>query len=289
MKLFLAFLVCNLTWAVDIKKSVREEYEYLLSKKYSFLPHKGTYLLPVSYNHSPNNKVYEVLTEQEDLKSRGAYNREIEAEYQVSFQFLISRTTLGLGHSLFMAYTQQSWWQVYNQNWSRQFRETNYNPEIFLRKILGKNFNIFGLEMATYDFGYMHQSNGQIQELSRSWDRLFFRTIFVFKKLIITPTIWHRIPGADSLDENPDIERYLGYAELKFDYLSGKNRFGLRVIPGTRHAGFEISHSYPLSEGVRFFTKINYGYGMSLIDYNYKTERIGIGFTLTDLLSNISN
>lgn len=284
------FLTCITTNASeDFRQSIRNEYEDILSKRYMILPHRGTFIIPVSYNHSPNNDAYEILTSRNEFKKRGDYNQEIEAEYQVSFLFLMSKRILGSKFNLFMAYTQQSWWQIYNTNWSRQFRETNYNPEVFARRIYDTSNTPLGNTLAAYDFGYMHQSNGQVQELSRSWDRIFIRGTFVFGKIIVAPTLWYRIPGADSLDENPHIERYLGYGEIRIDRVYGKNRFGARIIPGTKHAGIEISHSYPLSEGIRFFTKINYGYGMSLIDYNYKTERIGIGFTLTDLLSNLSN
>lgn len=292
MKLIILFLIV-ISFKInaqDFRSKIHDEYEEILSKKYSILPHKGTYIIPFSYNHTPNNEAYKSFTHSNDkYEKRGNFNRDIEAEYQVSFQFLLAKRILSTDLNLFMAYTQQSWWQLYNTKWSRQFRETNYNPELFARKVFSSTVTPFGNTLVAYDIGYMHQSNGQVQEMSRSWDRIFLRTLFIFGKIIVTPTLWYRIPGADSLDENPHIERYLGYGELRVDRVYGRNRFGFKLIPGTKYAGAELSHSFPLSEGVRFFSKINYGYGMSLIDYNYKTQRIGIGITLTDLLSNVSN
>ncbi|EQC45672.1 phospholipase A [Bacteriovorax sp. Seq25_V] len=288
--LLVLFSLLHLTSAADgFESKIKNEYNDLLSKKYALLPHKGTFLIPFSYNNTPNNESYKILTERSEFQDRGAYNRRIEAEFQISFLFLISKDTFNSDFNLFVGYTQQSWWQVYNKPWSRQFRETNYNPEIFARNVMDNPTKFLGGEIVAYDFGYMHQSNGQIQELSRSWDRLFVRGAFVFGKTIVTPTLWYRLPDPDKKDENPDTEKFIGFGEIRVDRVYGRNRLGLRVIPGTHSMGVELSHSYPLTEGVRLFTKINYGYGMSLIDYNHKAERFGIGVTLTDLLSSVSN
>jgi len=271
------------------EREIKKEYEELLNKKYALLPHKGTFLIPFSYNNTPNTDSYKILTQRSEFQDRGTYNKSLEAELQISFLFLVSKGTFGSNFNVFVGYTQQSWWQVYNKPWSRQFRETNYNPEVFARNVFNEPVNFLGGNIVALDFGYMHQSNGQIQELSRSWDRLFVRSAFVFGKTVISPTLWYRLPDPDKKDENPDTEKFIGFGEIRIDRVYGRNRFGLRVIPGTHSMGAEISHSYPLSEGVRLFTKINYGYGMSLIDYNHKTQRIGVGITLTDLLSAVSN
>ena len=62
-----------------------------------------------------------------------------ELSFQLSFKAeLVSRHDfdrkfLGLADArLWFAYTQQSFWQVYNPRLSRPFRETNYEPEVIL-------------------------------------------------------------------------------------------------------------------------------------------------------------
>ena len=50
-----------------------------------------------------------------------------------------------------------------------QIRELNYAPELFMRKNCIQGIPFLGGELGILDIGYMHQSNGQIQELSRSY------------------------------------------------------------------------------------------------------------------------
>ena len=64
--------------------------------------------------------------------------------------------------SLNVAYTQLSYWQVYAK--SQFFRETNYEPAIFL----SDNFSKIGWVMSV-----LHQSNGRGGKLERSWNRYF--------------------------------------------------------------------------------------------------------------------
>jgi phospholipase A1 len=265
---------------------VRQEYESLLKKKYVLLPHKGIYLLPASYNNTPNKEAYEQITER--FRDRGEFNRELEAEFQVSFLILVNQKPFGSKFNLFLGYTHRSWWQVYNGDWSRQFRETNYEPEFFARRLFSKPKKVLGLNFIGYDFGYVHQSNGQIQELSRSWDRAFARMIFNFGNTVISPSLWYRLPDTDNLDENPDTEEYIGHGELLIQKIYGPNQFRFKLLPGIHKMGAEFSYSYPLNEGLRYFIKLNYGYGHSLIDYNKKTERIGVGISISDILSGLS-
>ena len=243
----------SLTSAEDSVERISEEYEKLMSKPFVLLPHHDNYLLPVSYNNTPNEEAYEFLTEQDNLSERGAYNRKTELEFQISFSVVIAKNIFSSSVDLLGAYTQQSWWQVYNSGWSRQFRESNYTPELFARHILGSVPSAFGASAILVDYGYMHQSNGQVQELSRSWDRLFVRSILHYDNILIIPSLWYRLPEGGSEDYNPDITDYLGYGELVVSNLSDKHNWKVRLIPGTKKQGIELSYSYPRTEYLVYF------------------------------------
>ncbi|MAE58025.1 MAG: hypothetical protein CME69_04045 [Halobacteriovorax sp.] len=260
-------------------EKVKNTYLELKDKRFLLLPHKGNFLLPISYNHKAReNSSRSVLLN--EFPERGRYNKELETEFQISFSINIFSDILGSDYDFYLGYTHHSWWQVYNKNWSRPFRETNYNPEFFFRKVYSVKGDSNSIQLVLNDMGYQHQSNGQIQELSRSWDRIYIRQIYSWKRLLFTLNLWHRM--SDDIDDNPDIQRYLGYGELSIDYRFKKAMAGIRIIPGDRYAGAELSYSYPLQDNIRFFTKAFYGYGNSLIDYNNKNRRLGIGFILTD-------
>ncbi len=281
-KVLLLILLSNLIFAKELK-SIKEEYESILSKKYALLPHNGIFLLPFSYSNNPNKKSYEAITSRSEFADRGEFNREVEAEFQVSFLILLARNAFGSDYQLFLGYTQNSWWQVYNAEWSRQFRETNYGPEVFARRILSKPIKFLGGDLIGYDLGFIHQSNGQIQELSRSWNRVYARFLLNYKNTFVKADLWYRVP--DSIDENPDTKEFIGHGQIEIAHIWKKNKYTVKFLPGIHKAGVELSYSYPLKEGLRFFTKINYGYGHALIDYDHRTEKVGLGVELTDLLT----
>src|SRR5512135_3936410 len=67
---------------------------------------------------------------------------------------------------LWTAYTQQSYWQLFNGAESSPFRETNYEPEIIGTFGTG---NANGWKLL--NLGLSHQSNGRPNPDSRSWNR----------------------------------------------------------------------------------------------------------------------
>ena len=69
--------------------------------------HKEMFVLPVTYS----NEYHGVRT---------------EAVFQLSAKHRIFKTRF------YFAYTQISFWQAYDENNSAPFRETNYNPDLFL-------------------------------------------------------------------------------------------------------------------------------------------------------------
>lgn len=58
--------------------------------------------------------------------------RKDELKFQLSLAFPIWRGILGDNSVLAASYTQRSWWQISNSKESSPFRETNYEPQLFV-------------------------------------------------------------------------------------------------------------------------------------------------------------
>lgn len=56
-----------------------------------------------------------------------------------------------------------------------------------------------------------------------------------------------------------------------------------------RYRGVELMYSYPWREHLRWFITGRKGYGHSLIEYNERTERIGVSITLENLMDKNDN
>ena len=246
-----------------------------LDRSYSLTPHLPNYLLAYSLRNNPNTPNM--------AGSQGELDKQ-EAVLQISVKFPLWRRILGSENDLLFSYTSKSWFQAYNSALSKPFRETNYEPEIFFRNYGGQQLPA-GIRLAGWDFGYNHQSNGRSEPLSRSWDRLMGRlALDVTPNLSMVVRAWYRIPESEATDDNPGIHQYMGYGDFRAVWTPNRNTFTAMIRPGTRENGFEFSWSYPINKHIRIFTQYYYGYGESLIDYDQKVERIGIGFAINDYL-----
>ena len=246
------------------------------SREFTITPHRPNYILPITYNDTPNNKPFQAIGEE------GVVD-EVEALLQVSIKVPIVQNVSGNNADVFFAYTNRAWWQAYNDDFSKPFRETNYEIEVFYRYYGGPTF--LGLDMAGWDVGYNHQSNGRSQLLSRSWDRIYGQVAFnVTDNSLLTLRGWYRIPEDDEDDEMPDEQRYLGYGDARFIYAADKSTYSIMWRPGTEKHSVEMTWSYPINDQFRFYTYFYNGYGESLLDYDEKSERIGIGIALNDYL-----
>jgi phospholipase A1 len=246
-----------------------------LDRSYNLTPHQPNYLLAYSLRNDPNRP--EVSDDQGRLDKQ-------EAVLQISVKFPLWRRILGTENDLLFAYTSKSWFQAYNSALSKPFRETNYEPEIFWRHSSGLKLPL-GLRIAGWDFGYNHQSNGRSEPLSRSWDRLMGRmALDLGSNLSLAVRAWHRLPEDEDSDDNPDIHQYLGYGDARAIWTPNRNTFTAMFRPGTEKNGFEFTWSYPITKHFRLYALYYNGYGESLIDYDQKVDRIGIGFTINDYL-----
>jgi len=209
---------------------------------------------------------------------------DVEAKFQLSFKARLWHTA-DRRWALWLGYTQQSQWQVYNAGLSRPFRETNYQPELFVTYNPELAWN--GFRWRLLNVGYAHQSNGRSDPLSRSWDRIFAEFGVERDQLALLARLWYRIKESPSKDDNPDITDYLGYGELTALYRWRRHTFKLmgRGNLSTGKGAAELTwSSRPLLGPLRLYAQVFTGYGESLIDYNWRQTTIGAGIALNDLL-----
>lgn len=239
-------------------------------------PHKPNYLLPFTYNETPNQAPFDPLT-------HGVLDKQ-EIKFQFSIKFPITDELFNNKATLYFAYTNLSLWQAYNSDVSKPFRETNHEPEIFIS--YPNDWEIFGFKNRLIFIGLSHQSNGQAGNLSRSWNRAYIDMVFEHGNYYLSIKPWIRIKPATT-DDNPDINHYMGHAELRMAYADGQNTVSLMLrnnFSSDNRGAVEINYSFPMSRRVKWFIQYFDGYGESLIDYNARTQRIGVGIAMTDWL-----
>ncbi|MGE5839394.1 MAG: phospholipase A [Deltaproteobacteria bacterium] len=239
--------------------------------------YRSNYFLPYTYNTSPNYDAVRQADPTDDLTYE-------EVVFQLSFKVKLWSDVLGQNADLWMAYTQRSFWQLYDFEDSSPFRETNYEPELLLN--LRTDYSLLGLKGRFINVGFNHQSNGQPEPLSRSWNRIVANAGFERGDFSLLLKGWYRIPESAEDDDNPQIEDYLGYGEVWAYYFWKGNRFGVMLRNNldfdTNRGAVQLEWSFPLFERVSGYAQYFYGYGESLLDYNHAVNRIGIGFILKE-------
>ncbi|PKG36658.1 phospholipase A [Psychrobacter sp. Sarcosine-3u-12] len=272
----------------DIEKYTPLSLAYDLDKNsergtWTVRPYRPTYVLPLFYTFDPNLNPGTPSQETESFSSNDI--RETELKFQLSLKTKVAQDLFDTSADLWFGYTQESHWQVYNEDNSREFRATDYQPEIFLTQPVTADLP-FGGRLRMLGVGAIHHSNGQGDPLSRSWNRAYLMAGAEWGKLSVIPRLWARVNNEDdSSEDNPDIEDYMGYGDVKFLYdlanqqsLSGT----LRYNPSTNKGAAQIDYTYPLSENVNGFVQLFQGYGESIIDYNHENTSIGFGIVLND-------
>lgn len=245
--------------------------------RFSISPHRSNYILPITYVESPNEQLIWNTDPGKELKN-------IEVAFQLSFKAKLWQDIFRQNMDLWVAYTQRSFWQFYNYADSSPFRETNYEPEILLNFRTG--YDLLWLKSRFINVGINHQSNGESDPLSRSWNRFVANFGFERDNLALILKTWLRIPESVKNDDNPDIEDYLGYGELWTYYFWKGNRFGIMVRNNfnfsKNRGAVQLEWSFPLFERISGYIQYFNGYGESMLDYNHNINRVGLGFIIKD-------
>ncbi|MGI9265565.1 MAG: phospholipase A [Gammaproteobacteria bacterium] len=241
-------------------------------QRFAISTYRANYFI-YTYNSDPNEDPFQVDTT--DFLEEG------ETKFQVSFKMPVATELFGGNTDLLFAFTSVAWWQTLNDDISNPFRETNYEPEVFFRNY--SNANLFGLNFVSWDFGLNHQSNGRSEPTSRGWDRAIGSTaIELTDDLVLGLRAWYVFDYQE--ENNPDIKSYMGHGDIAAGWAPNRNTFTLMYRPASRGDAVQVTWSYPISKYLRLYAQYWNGYGESLIDYNVRTKRIGLGIALSDII-----
>ena len=214
----------------------------------------------------------------------------VSARFQFSFRYRIFdeqgvvAENIPVASGLYFGFTQTSLWDL--QSESKPFRDSSFRPSLFYRFALDDPDKRGSLALSG---GYEHESNGKEDMPSRSIDTLFVRADARLRLdeagtyLGVVPKAWTYLDRED----NPDIARYRGHAELGLRLgrddgwlLSTLIRRGTEGKMGTQY-----DLSYPIRRsvfsGVGAFVHLQAfkGYGETLLEYDENKEaqyRIGV-------------
>tara|TARA_B110000211_G_scaffold59508_1_gene66775 strand:+ start:3641 stop:4591 length:951 start_codon:yes stop_codon:yes gene_type:complete len=268
------------TNTVSIFDDRAESVNEAVANPFALSQHRLNYILPFTYVSDPNT-----------LSASGLNTENVdhmEAKYQISVKLPIYQESAS-SSGLYMGFTAVSYWQVYNSEASKPFRETNYEPELFYA--WRNQLTFAGFKFNQIRLGLSHQSNGQSGLRSRSWNRLFASAMFSDDDSFYHIKAWYRIkedkkedPFDSSGDDNPDITTFMGHTE--FGYGTKLGKFNIMALvrnnlkTSDNKGSVELNLSYPISTRYDFLLQYFNGYGDSLVDYNRHQERIGVGIQL---------
>jgi phospholipase A1 len=185
---------------------------------------------------------------------------------------------------LWAGFTQQSYWQLFNGAQSSPFRETNYEPELIGTFGTGRDT---GWRML--NIGLSHQSNGRDNPMSRSWNRLYAQGGWENGDYYLLARSWWRLPESTSNDDNHDIERYLGRAELEAHWSPDSDDEVTLLLRSNLSLGqprgyLQLDWSTPVRiwHLSHLSLQLASGYGHNLIDYNHNQTSFSFGLTFKD-------
>jgi phospholipase A1 len=254
------------------------------ARPFSILAHRPNYVLVGAYNFEG----WDSSLQQEVNDDPNYQNDDIEMQFQFSFKVPLAIDLFKDRMDLFFGYTNRSFWQSYNGENSEPFRETNHEPELWAQ--FHNDWRVLGFTNSVNTFGWIHQSNGQTDPLSRSWNRLYANFILERQNLVLSIKPWIWMAKNRANNDTPDIEDFMGHGEVRGAWQRNGHVFSVMLRnwleSGFDYGAAELSWSFPVFDYpyLKGYLQYFYGYGESLIDYNNKVNRIGLGISVTDWL-----
>jgi phospholipase A1 len=250
--------------------------------------YEPNFLLPVHYtsniNKTPTSPTHP------DGGDFASY-RQTEAELQLSLRAKVAEDFLLPNADIWFSYTQKSIWQLWNGQDSSPFRSSDYQPEaMYVVPIPAKLGDLGGgwrWRMALA--GIAHQSNGQADPLSRSWNYAYIGTTFTHDDIALQARFNARL-SESGVDDNPNITDYIGNTELSASWLPGESTMQLTArtsFKSDKRGSLKFEWTHPVfagkPDGLRWYVQLFSGYGETMLDYNHRQNSVGLGFTLFQL------
>nr|AFR51831.1 phospholipase A [Helicobacter pylori] len=245
------------SWYLPPQKAPKEHSWVDFAKKYlNMMDYLGTYFLPFYHSFTPIFQWYH--------PNINPYQRN-EFKFQISFRVPVFRHILWTKGTLYLAYTQTDWFQIYNDPQSAPMRMINFMPELIY--VYPINFKPFGGKIGNFSeiwIGWQHISNGVggaqcyqpfnkegnpenqfpggpviVKDYNGQKDvrwggcrsvsagqRPVFRLVWEKGGLKIMVAYWPYVPYDQS---NPNLIDYMGYGNAKIDYRRGRHHFELQL------------------------------------------------------------
>ncbi|MFN5048177.1 phospholipase A [Roseateles sp.] len=252
---------------------------------FNLVGYRASYVMPLHItsriNRAPNSPTQAPVPQP-------SYRHE-EAKFQISLRTKLAQDFLLPGGDLWAAYTQQAMWQIFDGKASKPFRNTDYEPELIY--VLPAPQGLRRLPL-NWQWRYAllsltHQSNGQSDPLSRSWNRVNLAAGFERGPWSLIARMSQRIKEPYGEDNNPDLVDYRGRHELQLNWAQGRHtlqllyRSNLRDL--SKHGALQLEWTYPVyadqPNGLRWYVQAFRGSGETLTDYNFRQSSLGAGLS----------
>ncbi len=251
---------------------------------FNFVGYQPNYVLPLHLTSHINR------TPQSPTQATVALPeyRHAEAKFQLSLRTKLVQDVPLVGGDFWVAFTQQAMWQIYSGAVSKPFRNTDYQPEAIY--VLATSPSLqplpFGWKWRYTQLGLAHQSNGQSDPLSRSWNRVYLGAGFEQGPWSFTARYNQRLKENIETDNNPDLVSYRGRGEFQLNWAKGLHTASLLYrtsLQSAKYGAIQAEWTYPIFKdqpnGLRWFVQGFGGYGETLTDYNFRQTSIGAGVT----------
>jgi len=254
--------------------------------RFVFRTYLPSFFLPLHYTSNLNRQP---STPGKPDGPRNDNYKALESKLQISLRTKLATGVVLPGADLWFAFTQRSMWQLWNHTDSAPFRSTDYQPELIYVVPLAKRFGELGdgWRVRMLQFGVAHQSNGQSDPLSRSWNKIYGGLALDKGNFGLNWRYHQRIPESLEEDDNRDLIDYIGSHEFTATWLPGSATAMLvwrNDLSNLSQGSFQLDMTYPVDDakldGLRWHLQLFSGYGETLLDYNIRQHSVGLGVML---------
>nr|WP_255719386.1 phospholipase A [Pelomonas sp. P8] len=251
---------------------------------FNFVGYRANYVLPLHVTSRINRSPQSPSQEPVALPN---YKRE-EAKFQLSLRTKLFQDVLLPGADVWAAFTQQATWQIWNGKDSKPFRNSDYEPELMFVVPTPESWRRLplGWQWRYVQLGLAHQSNGQSDPLSRSWNRVNAAAGFERGDWSVVARFLKRLGESAETDNNPDLVGYRGRGEFQVNWVHDKHTAQLiyrTTLKSAKYGALQFEWTYPVfsdqPNGLRWYVQVFRGYGETLTDYNFRQTSVGAGFS----------